>query len=98
MKMGIESFRIVVSLDELIEIGGYDPPDERMEYNFEYRVELRDIIDRLPNEIIRLGQKRIDGDPLTSAERKRLERFRKIHRDNGYENKSLGGQNAKYVY
>lgn len=86
--MDIESFPILVSLDTLIEAGGYDPPDKRMEYDFKYRVELRDIIDGLPSEIIRLGQKRLDGDPLTCAERKRLERFRKFHRNGGNGNKS----------
>jgi len=86
--MGIESLPIEVSLDELIEVGGYDPPDKRVKYNVEYIVELRDLIDRLPIEIICLGQKRVDGDPLTSAERKRLERFRRSHRNGGDENKS----------
>lgn len=86
--MRIEDIPIEVSLDELGEVGGYDPPEERDEYNVEYMAELHDLIGRLPSEIIRLGQKRLDGDPLTCAERKRLERFRKFHRNGGNGNKS----------
>jgi hypothetical protein len=40
-------------------------------------IELRDLIARLPPEIVRIGQKKVDGYPLTDVERKRLERFRK---------------------
>jgi len=81
--MNIESIPIEVSLDELIEVGGDNLPDKRVEYNVEYISELRDMIDRLPTEIVRIGQKRVDGYPLTSAERKRLERFRRLHRNGG---------------
>ena len=89
MKMDIQIIPIVVSLDELVEVGGdgHDPPDKRVEYDVEYIIELRDIIDRLPSDIVRLGQKKVDGYPLTTAERKQLERFRKNHRNGGDENK-----------
>jgi hypothetical protein len=88
MEMRIKNLPIEVSLDELAEVGGYDPPDKRDEYNVEYMAELRDLIGRLPSEIIRLGQKRVDRVPLTSAERKQLERFRRSRRNGGNGNKS----------
>ena len=81
--MDIESIPIVVSIDELVEVGGYDPPDKKVECNIEYIIELRDIIDRLPSEIVRLGHKKVNGYSWTPAERKRIERFRKLNRNGG---------------
>ena len=87
--MDIEDIPIVVSIDELVEDGGDGPPDKKVECNIEYIIELRDIIDRLPSEIVCLGQKKVDGYPWTPAERKRIERFRRLNRNGG---------NGKYKY
>lgn len=81
----------IVSIDEPInrEGDGYLcladilPSDE----NIEHTIELRDLLSRLPAEIVQLGQKRVDGYPLTATERKRLERFRRLHRNGGDGNK-----------
>ncbi len=79
--MYIKNIPIVISLEELMEEGGDKFLDSRTEYNIEYLTELRDIVDKIPKKIVHLGQKKVDGYPLTSAERKQLQRFREQYRN-----------------
>jgi len=68
----------IVSIEELAEKGRDIP---RNGCSMEKKAELRDIISRLPEEIVRIGIKRVEGYPLTPTERKRLERYRKHYRN-----------------
>ena len=74
--IGVDEYGDILTLADII-------PDDRQ--NVEETVSRRELLESLPYEILQIGEKMIDRDPLTQAKRKRLERFRRRNNFNAKE-------------
>lgn len=68
-------------------------PDHRQDV--EAQAIARVLLESVPPEILRIGQKRVDGEALSPAERKRLERFRKRNNNHNSKEVNKNGYNVR---